>query len=150
MNISYDEIKSKFFTIIDDPKFFQLNENIAHEYMDTWIEIALGEPYVKGMFKEHSNNKSIQLLTCSLTNPMDEESDHEFVLKILSQYMKICWMDKNIDTGLNIAFVIGGSDEKKLQSNYKTNIARSDALKTSLRKQIRDYGYQNNDYIEDV
>lgn len=86
-------------------------------------------------------------LTYSLTNPVDEDSDDDFVKHVFAQFMVIQWMRPKIDNILNIANIIGGKEEKKLQSNYKSNMERVEYLEKSLRRLIRDYGYENNDYL---
>jgi len=148
MTIAYEDIYSRFFTIVEDPTFFKLDETTANDYMCNWIHDAIGEQYVRNAFSAVKLNDSTEQLEFTLTNSIDEDSDIDFVKRILSQFMKISWLAGKVDSILNVAVVIGGKEEKRLQSNYKTNIERVESLRTSLRKQIRDYGYFNNDYLE--
>lgn len=61
--------------------------------------------------------------------------------------MVIGWLKPQVDNAINTARIIGGKEEKNIQSNYKTNIERLESLERNLRKFIRDDGYINNSYI---
>lgn len=147
MQISYGEVRSRFFEIVNDPKFFSLDESIATEYMNGWLRNAVSDPYIRAAFSSISLYADVEQIEFTLKNPVSDEDDILFVSAVISQFMKLSWMEREVDSALNIAFIIGGKEQKKIQSNYKSNIERCDSLRSSLRKQIRDYGYQNNDYI---
>lgn len=147
MTIGYDTLYSKFYTIVNDPSFFGLPKKFAEELMDSWIDDAFSDPYIVDLFVSIDIDTDIKEIDFRLTHSRNDMEDEKFVIGIISTYMKIAWTDREIDSALNTSVVIGGKEEKKIQSNYKTVISRSNYLKTSLRKRIRDYGYNNNDYI---
>lgn len=144
--MTYDEIYQSFYLIVDKD-FFKLEQDDARDYMRLWLHDALSEIHIRELFSSISFDDEIEEITFEIKNSSPWYDDNEFVKKILSKYMKISWITQNVDTAVNLAVVIGGKDEKKLQSNYATNIARINGLKSELRKMITDYNSNNNDYI---
>lgn len=140
--MNYEEIYSRSYMKKYDPKFYE-NKDFAYETMREWMHEIVALPYVRNAFIDISLDDEIAELTFTLVNSVDEDSDNEFVKKMFSDGFVICWMRPQVDSVLNLAFVIGGKDEKKIQSNYKTNIDRLDSLERKLKKYIRDYGYFN-------
>lgn len=145
--MTYDRIFSRFYNLMDDPSFFKLPQDFAYEKMCSWLHDAASTPYIRKKFNELSLDDEILVLNYSLTDSIDEESDDDFVINVFSQYMVIGWLKPQIDNAINLARIIGGKEEKNIQSNYKSNIERIDSLERKLRKFIRDYGYENNSYI---
>ena len=143
--MTYDEIYSRSYMKKYDPKFYE-NKDFAYETMREWMHEIASFPYVRKAFSSLIFDDEIEELSYELVNSVDDDSDEEFVKKVFSDGFVICWMRPQVDTVLNLALVIGGKDEKKLQSNYKTNIERLDSLEIKLKKYIRDYGYTNGTY----
>lgn len=140
--MTYEEIYSRSYMKKYDPKFYE-NKDFAYETMKEWLHEIVSLPYVRNVFSSIYLDDEIEELTFTLVNPVDETSDNEFVKKLFSDGFVICWMRPQVDSMLNLAFVIGGKDEKKIQSNYKITIDRLDSLEKKLKKFVRDYGYQN-------
>ena len=148
--MTYEEIYSQFYTKIDDPTFFQkYSRDEAYDLMRSWLHSIVGLPYLKKRFSSLSLDDEILELTFQLENPIDEDSDNDFVKDIFAQGMVICWMQQKIDKAVSLATVMGTKEEKTILNNYKNNMARLHELKVQFRKIIRDYGYINNDYIGD-
>lgn len=145
--MTYDRIFSSFYNLMDDPSFFKLPQDFAYDRMRSWLHRASSEPYIRKLFSELSLNDTLLELTYSLTNSIDKDSDDDFVISVFAQYMVISWMKPQVDNAINLARIIGGKEEKNIQSNYKSNVERLDSLQRKLRKFIRDYGYENNEYI---
>ena len=80
-------------------------------------------------------------MTFTLNNSVDEESDKDFVLEILSLGMAIEWLQPQVDSVIHTSVMIGGKEEKKLLDNHKNMIERLDSMKKEQNKMIRDYGY---------
>ena len=88
-------------------------------------------------------------MTFTLNNSVDEESDRDFVLEILSLGMAIEWLQPQVDSVIHTSVMIGGKEEKKLLDNHKNMIDRLDSMKKEQNKMIRDYGYMYNSYIKE-
>lgn len=145
--MTYDCIYKKFYRLVGDPEFFKLKESFAYDLMNGWLHDAVGHPKIRKIFSEISLDDELMELTFTLDTSVDEISDNDFVQNVLAQYMVIQWLKPKIDNALNNAFIIGGKEEKKIQSNYKNNIERLESLEIGLMKYIRDYGYENNSYL---
>lgn len=147
--MTYDEIYSAFYLIVDQD-FFKLDKEIAYEYMNQWLHNAVATPYIKELFSSVSLDDVLEQITFELKNPSETYDTNNFVKDILSRYMKIAWITKNVDTNRNMALIVGSKDEKMLLNNYKNNIDRLEMLERQLRKSITDYNSNNNDYVGGV
>lgn len=147
--MTYDKIYSAFYLIVDKD-FFKLEKEVAREYMHQWLHNAIATPYIKELFSNVSLDDYLEELTFELKNPSETYDTDNFVIDVLSKFMKISWNQYNIDTAINRAKVIGGKDEKMLIDPYKNNMDRLDVLEKQLRKTIKDYNSNNNDYVGGV
>lgn len=123
-----------------DPEFYK-DEKFAREVMKEWLHEIGSIPYVRQAFSVLEFDDELDELTYKLNNSVNKESDDDFVKRIFSDGFVICWMRPKVETSVNLAFIIGGKDEKKLHDNYKINIERLEQLEIKLKKYIRDYGY---------
>lgn len=140
--MEYEDIYSCSYMKKYDPEFYK-DKEFARQTMREWMKEIIAFPYVRKVFSEINFNDEIEEFSFKLVNSIDEESDNEFVKKLFSDGFVICWMRPKIDSALNMAVVIGGSTEKKIQSNYKINIERLESLERKHKKYVRDYGYIN-------
>lgn len=147
MTCDYEEIYSRFYRLMTDSSFYKQDEDFAYNLMSGWIHDAISIPYIRKIFSSITLDDEMEELTFELENSIDEDSDKEFVLSVFAQQMVIQWQKPQIDNVINLANIIGGKEEKKIQSNYKSNIERLDSLEINLKKYIRDYGYEYNSYL---
>lgn len=147
--MTYDKIYSAFYLIVDRD-FFKLDKEVAREYMHQWLHNAIATPYIRELFSSVSLDDYLEELTFEVKNPSETYDTDNFVIDVLSKFMKISWNQYNIDTAINRAKVIGGKDEKMLIDPYKNNMDRLDVLEKQLRKTIMDYNSNNNDYVGGV
>lgn len=141
--MEYDLIYSRFFELFDDPSFFKLSEEDANEMLAIWLQGAANYPYVKKIFSTLILDNEIMQLTFELKSSIDETSDEAFVIEVLAQGMVINWMKKQIDNRINTASIIGTKEEKRIQSNYKTNMDRLNQLIREHKNLVCSYGYYN-------
>lgn len=149
MTLTYDEIYEDFYLIVDDD-FFKIEEKMAYSLMKKWIRSAFTEPYIRELFSSVTVDDDVEEVECELKNNYGNYDSDSFVKNILTLYMKIAWQTPQIDSAVNRAKMIGGKDEKKLLDPYKNNIERLKELKDELKKTIKDYNSNNNDYIGGV
>lgn len=145
--MTYDEIFSAFYPLITDNDFFKLPEDYATELMTGWLHSAIATPYIRKLFKTITMDDEVMECEYELKNSVDEDSDNDFVISVFSQFMVIQWYRPKVDSQKNIARMIGGKEEKNLQSNYKPNMERLNRLELNLRKYIRDHGTEYNSYL---
>ena len=147
--LSYSILFSRVLNKINDPKELQLNENDLLEIYTERLHSVVGKPRVRRLFSSISLDDEIQEMTFTLNNSVDEESDKDFVLEILSLGMAIEWLQPQVDSVIHTSVMIGGKEEKKLLDNHKNMIDRLDSMKKEQNKMIRDYGYMYNSYIKE-
>ena len=147
MTLSYSTLFSRVLNKINDPKELSLDENDLLEIYTERLHSVVGKPRVRRLFSSLSLDDKIQEMTFMLNNSVDEESDKDFVLEILSLGMAIEWLQPQVDSVIHTSVMIGGKEEKKLLDNHKNMIERLDSMKKEQNKMIRDYGYMYNSYI---
>ena len=147
--LSYSTLFSRVLNKINDPKELSLGENDLLEIYTERLHSVVGKPRVRRLFSSLSLDDEIQEMTFTLNNSVDEESDTDFVLEILSLGMAIEWLQPQVDSVIHTSVMIGGKEEKKLLDNHKNMIDRLDSMKKEQNKMIRDYGYMYNSYIKE-
>ena len=145
--LSYSTLFSRVLNKINDQKELSLDENDLLEIYTERLHSVVGKPRVRRLFSSISLDDEIQEMTFTLNNSVDEESDKDFVLEILSLGMAIEWLQPQVDSVIHTSVMIGGKEEKKLLDNHKNMIERLDSMKKEQNKMIRDYGYMYNSYI---
>ena len=147
--LSYSTLFSRVLNKINDPKELSLDESDLLEIYTERLHSVVGKPRVRRLFSSISLDDEIQEMTFTLNNSVDEESDKDFVLEILSLGMAIEWLQPQVDSVIHTSVLIGGKEEKKLLDNHKNMIERVDSMKKEQSKMIRDFGYMYNSYIKE-
>ena len=147
--LSYSTLFSRVLNKINDQKELSLDENDLLEIYTERLHSVVGKPRVRRLFSTLSLDDELQEMTFTLNNSVDEESDKDFVLEILSLGMAIEWLQPQVDSVIHTSVMIGGKEEKKLLDNHKNMIDRLDSMKKEQNKMIRDYGYMYNSYIKE-
>ena len=137
--LSYSTLFSRVLNKINDPKELSLDESDLLEIYTERLHSVVGKPRVRRLFFSLSLDDEIQEMTFTLNNSVDEESDKDFVLEILSLGMAIEWLQPQVDSVIHTSVMIGGKEEKKLLDNHKNMIERLDSMKKEQNKMIRDY-----------
>ena len=147
--LSYSTLFSRVLNKINDQKELSLDESDLLEIYTERLHSVVGKPRVRRLFSSISLDDEIQEMTFTLNNSVDEESDKDFVLEILSLGMAIEWLQPQVDSIIHTSVMIGGKEEKKVLDNHKNMIDRLDSMKKEQNKMIRDYGYMYNSYIKE-
>ena len=147
--LSYSTLFSRVLNKINDQKELSLDENDLLEIYTERLHSVVGKPRIRRLFSSLSLDDEIQEMTFTLNNSVDEESDKDFVLEILSLGMAIEWLQPQVDSVIHTSVMIGGKEEKRVLDNHKNMIERLDSMKKEQNKMIRDYGYMYNSYIKE-
>lgn len=145
--LSYYTLFSRVLNKINDPKELSLDENDLLEIYIERLHSVVGKPRVRRLFSSLSLDDEIQQMNFSLNNSVDEESDKDFVLEVLSLGMVIEWLQPQVDSMNYTIQMVGGKEEKMMQNHYKPMQDRLYSIKKEQNKMIRDYGYMYNSYI---
>lgn len=145
--LSYSTLFSRVLNKINDPKELSLDENDLFEIYTERLHSVIGKPRVRRLFSSIAFDDELQEMQFTLNNSVDEESDEDFVLEVLSLGMTIEWLQPQVDSVLHASVMIGGKEAKKILDNHKNMIDRLDSMKKEQNRMIRDYGYMYNSYI---
>ena len=147
--LPYSILFSRVLNKINDPKELSLDENDLLEIYIERLHSVVGKPRVRRLFSTLTLDDELQEITFTLNNSVDEDSDTDFTLEVLSLGMAIEWLQPQVDSVIHTSVMIGGKEEKKLLDNHKNMIDRLDSMKKEQNKMIRDYGYMYNSYIKE-
>lgn len=145
--LPYSTLFSRVLNKINDPKELSLDEKDLLEIYTERLHSVVGKPRVRRLFSTLSLDDELQEITFTLNNSVDEYSDTDFVLEVLSLGMAIEWLQPQVDSVIHTSVMIGGKEEKSLLNNHKNMITRLDSMKKEQNKMIRDHGYIYNSYI---
>lgn len=148
--LSYETIFSRVRNKIDDPKEMSLNDSILNEIYTERLHSVFGNQRVRRLFSSIQYDDEVQEIEYELNNSVDEFSDDEFVIELLTLGIVIEWLQPRVDSVLYVAPMVGGKEEKKILDGHKDMIGRLDSMKKELEKKIRDYGYMYNSYISEA
>ena len=126
--LSYSTLFSRVLNKINDQKELSLDENDLLEIYTERLHSVVGKPRIRRLFSSLSLDDEIQEMTFTLNNSVDEYSDTDFVLEVLSLGMTIEWLQPQVDSVIHTSVMIGGKEEKKLLDNHKNMIERLDSI----------------------
>ena len=146
--LKYESVYDRALSRVKDTELFQLVEDDFYNYMKNWLKAAIALPQFRKQFSSFKTDDEIMVLNFSLRNPVDEEYDKEFVTNILSEGLIVNYLPSKIDTGVNMAVMIGGKEEKKLIDNYGKMQDRLHDLEVKLGRELSQHGYYFGGYGE--
>ena len=169
-SLTYKEVYSRFFRRAEayDLIFDNMSKKLRFDFLSDLIHMACSEPYVRRLFsslvltdEEYDEeifdydlgiDADYGTIEYEMNDVMDETSDEEFVLDILSYGMVAGWLRPKVNSLLNINQLIGTSDEKYYSQAQHLSELRSllEDVEIKQLKIIRDRGYISNPYINNI
>lgn len=151
MTLQYEDIFSIFLSKITDYSFLEYDENFVRGQMVAWLRSSSSSPRLRAKFSEFALNDKEAVLSFTLKNSVDEQSDFDFVADVLARAMVIAWLEPEVKNVLLTKQLLTGSEEKFYsQSNHISQLEQMLATaKTEFKNILRDYGYLNNSYIKE-
>lgn len=152
MTLQYTDIFSAFLSKCTDPSFLEQDEDFVYESMREWLHSAVSIPHIRKIFSALNLDDELMEFEFELNTSVDEVSDRDFVIEILSKGLVIKWLEPQVNSKLHISQFFGGKEQRWFSqaqhlSELKSMLADA---KTELKKMIRDYGYINNSYTTEV
>lgn len=144
--ISYDDVFSRALNKIDDSKELQLNNDDLLCIYTQRLHSAVSKPFIRKLFSSIKFDDEIQEFTFVLTDPVDDDSDKDFVLELFAMGIAIEWLEPKVKSLKNTAKFFGGKEEKKLKDDYSLNKEMLKEMKIEQQKLIRDYGFAFKPY----
>ena len=150
MTLQYEDIFSIFLSKITDYSFLEYDESFIRGQMVSWLHSS-SSPRLRAKFSTFALNDGEAVLSFSLKNSADEQSDCDFVADILARAMVIAWLEPEVKNVLLTKQLLTGSEEKfYAQANHLSQLEQMlNNAKTELKNILRDYGYLNNSYLKE-
>ena len=151
MTLQYEDIFSIFLSKITDYSFLEYDENFIKEQMVSWLHSSSSSPRLRAKFSTFTLSDENAVLSFSLKNSGNEQSDCDFVADVLARAMVIAWLEPEVKNVLLTKQLLTGSEEKFFaQANHISQLEQMLATaKTEFKNILRDYGYLNNSYIKE-
>lgn len=149
-SVSYEDVFSYFLGEVTDYEFAALSTSDATQLMSEYLHKTVATPYVNALFSSIELDDRIQTLSYEMDYVVNEQSDKDFVLLILSKGMLIQWLNPQVRSKVNISQFFGGKEANFFsQSSHLSQLkGLLEDTQTEMRNMIRDRGYINNEYLE--
>lgn len=150
MTSEFNEIYSRFYLRITDYDFAGLNEKVAKEMMNGWIQSVLSKPYVRRLFDSLTMDEDLEEVEYELKYPVSDEEDKDFVEEMIVLGMIAEWLAPQVHSVLNTAQLFTNSEQKFYSQANHLEVLQELLKKAQndLRKHIRDKGYIYNSYLD--
>lgn len=111
-SISYEEIFDNFLGRVSDYDFSSMDESSVNYLMSEYLQKVLSRPYVHRLFSSIDSDAEIHLLKYEMKKPVDDYTDKNFVIDILSKGMVIEWIEPQVRNKVNLSQFFGGKEQK--------------------------------------
>lgn len=151
MTSEYDEIYSRFYLRVKDYEMSGLDERLVKEMLNGYLRSTLSRPMVRRLFQSIVMDDDVEEIEYIMREPLDDDSDKDFVEEVLSVGMVVSWVDPRYHSTLLTSQLLTNTEQKfYAQSNQLNEMkAMYDKAQADLRKLIRDRGYSLS-YINGV
>ena len=149
-SLAYEKIYSRLFAKIEAYDFIEIPEEHLNDMLCTWLHSTSANPYVRKLFSTLTFDDILQSLSFKMKYSIDDESDIEFVVEILSIGMAVAWLEPKVNSLTNIGQFFGSKEERWF--SQASHIAELRGLVSDFKKQqrrmIADRGYAWNSYLD--
>lgn len=145
-SIDYESIYKRALKRIDDLDLASYTEEDFYDTMCEWLHVSISNPLFRKVFSEFTLDDENSKLTFTLSSPVSNDYDAEFITSVLAKGIIINYMPSKIDTDRNLALIIGTDKEKKISGNYSQNMERLKELERDYSRDIARHGYYFGDY----
>lgn len=148
-SLDYNKIYSRLFSKIEAYDFIELPVDDLNDFLCNWIHSASANPYVRKLFTTFNLDDEIQTLSYEMKYSVDEFSDEDFIVDIISLGMVVAWLEPKVNSINNIAQMFGSKEEKFYSQSQHLSELRGlvNDSKKLQRRMIADRGYVWNSYL---
>jgi hypothetical protein len=149
-SLDYNKIYSRLFSKIEAYDFIELPVDDLNDFLCNWIHSASANPYVRKLFTTFNLDDEIQTLSYEMKYSVDDFSDEDFIIEVISLGMVVAWLEPKINSINNIAQMFGSKEERFYSQSQHLSELRglvNDSKKTQ-RRMIADRGYVWNSYLD--
>lgn len=148
-SLSYDEIFSRFYSRVEAYDFLNLTSEQTSDLLQAWLHGACGKPFVRRLFSSIDYDDDVNSLIYEMDYAIDEVSDNDFVIEIISLGVAIEWLEPKVNSIMNTAQMFTGSESKFYsQANHLVELRNTlNYFKKTQRQLIVDRGFAWNGYL---
>lgn len=149
-SLNFDVIYSRFLSKVQAYDFLDLSEYQINSFMYDWLKSSVSKPYIRRLFSSILIDAEAQSLSYEMIYSVDDSSDQDFVIEVLSIGMIIEWLEPKINSVLNISQMFGSKEEKFYSQSAHLGELMSlrDTLYKKQRRMVTDRGYIWNSYLD--
>ena len=149
-SLDYNKIYSRLFSKIEAYDFIELPEDELNDFLCNWLHSASANPYVRRLFKSFNLDDEILEISYEMKYSVDEFSDEEFIIEVLTFGVVVAWLEPKINSINNIAQMFGSKEEKFYSQSQHISELRNlvNDAKKQQRRMIADRGYAWNSYLD--
>lgn len=150
-SIDYNVVFSRLFARIQAYNFATMSKEQVVDFLNEWLHSAASKPHVRRLFSSFSMDDEIKQLTYEMKYPLDEESDRDFVVEILSIGTAVQWLEPQINSITHIAQLFASKEEKYYSQSAHLSELRNlhSEFLTEQRRLIADRSALLNTYVGD-
>lgn len=150
-SLSYEEVFNDFLGNVTDYDFVTTDEDTVYEQMTEYLHKTLSQTYIRRLFSSFEKDDTIQQINFEMADVVDESSDKDFIVRVLSMGMVVEWLKPQVRNKVNISQFFGGKEQKYYsQSSHLSELRKLlEDTEIAMRKEIRDRGYIYNSYLEE-
>ena len=139
----YDEIYSRFYLRVKDYEMSGLKESLVKEMLNGYLRSVVSKPMVRRLFSSIQMDDDIREIEYELRDPLDEDSDKDFVEEMLSLGMVQHWASPKYHSTLLTNQLLTNSEQKfHSQAQHLAEMKELyEKSQTDFRKLIRDRAY---------
>lgn len=151
-SIQYDQVFSAFYTKVKAYDFLydQLDDRTINVLMCSWLHGSVYYPMIRKLFNTVSLDDNEETITYTMTYSVDDMTDAEFLVEVLSDEMIVKWLEpKKLDLS-TIKQHFSTSDAKfySQSAHLEQIITLYDSCTNKVRSLIADRGGQYNTYLD--
>lgn len=149
-SLDYNKFYSRLFSKIEAYDFIELPADDLNDFLCNWIHSSSANPYVRKLFTTFSLDDEIQTMSYEMKHSVDEFSDEDFIIEVISLGMVVAWLEPKVNSINNIAQMFGSKEEKFYSQSQHLSELRSlvNDSKKAQRRMIADRGYVWNSYLD--
>lgn len=145
MTSEFENIYSRFYLRVKDYDMSGLTERLVREMLLGYMKGVISKPYVRKLFSYITIDEDIEEIEYELREPLDEDSDMNFVEEVISLGMVEQWASPKYNSTLLTNQLLSNSEQKFYSQSahlaeMKELLAKA---QIDLRKLIRDRGFGN-------
>lgn len=151
LSVTFDAIYSRFLSKVQAYDLLELTNDNCYEQLNEWLMSVKADSRVRKIFSSLSFDDVGKTVSFTLRNPVDNNSDIDFVLEVFGLGIAWKWIEPKYKSVLNTAQFFGGKEQSFYsQANHMKELETMNTnARNDLYRFIASHGYYNNPYLKE-